>query len=100
MDPDPKSTTTLSVFVVTPEQVVYEGEAEAISSVNNKGPFDILPMHEHFISLVKEKVIVHKKINGEKKEIPIKSGIMKNQDNRINVFLGFESLESPQPVSK
>ena len=38
--------------VLTPKGIVWEGSAQAVSSVNSQGPFDLLPEHAHFISLI------------------------------------------------
>lgn len=85
------STSTLLVYVRTPEQIIYQGEAAAISAVNKKGLFDVLMQHENFITIIKEKVIIHMK-NGEKKEFPIRSGVLKAEGNKIYIFLGLQDL--------
>ncbi len=61
-----------SVFIsiVNGEGVVFEGEAKALSSYNEGGIFDVLPMHANFISIIKQAVVVHHH-SGEKKEIKI-----------------------------
>ena len=47
----------LHVQVLTPKGVMWEGEAQAVSSVNSQGAFDLLPEHAHFISLIENKPI-------------------------------------------
>lgn len=95
MQPDiANSQTTFYVHISTPEKLLYEGSAQALSSVNDKGKFDILPMHENFISLIKDKIIVHKVIGGEKLEFPIEKGVMKVQKNKVFILTGFELLDS------
>ncbi len=90
-----KTTQTLidyvQVYIGDPEKVVFEGQAEAVSSINEKGPFDVLLEHENFICTVQEKVIIHLK-GGEKKEFEIPKGILKTEENRVNIFLGIEGL--------
>ena len=82
---------TVTVYVGNPEKVLFEGEAVAVSSKNEKGPFDVLLQHENFICTVQEKVIIHLK-GGGKKEIPISKGILKVEVNSINIFLGIEGI--------
>ncbi|OGG04368.1 hypothetical protein A2Z33_04295 [Candidatus Gottesmanbacteria bacterium RBG_16_52_11] len=53
---------TLHVRINSPEKVIWEGEAEWVSSENTAVKFDILPMHSNFISVI------------EKKPIRVKSG--------------------------
>lgn len=67
--------------------VMKKEEVFAVTSYNNKGLFDILPEHENFISIIKNKVIVHKTRN-DKKEIEIGTGVLKVNNNEVNIFLG------------
>lgn len=49
----------LHVRINTPEKLLWEGEARSVSSKNADGPFDILPMHANFITIVEnEKILV------------------------------------------
>lgn len=93
MDPNLSATNTqLEVTIRNPQQVVYSGKADSITSANETGPFDILPMHANFITIIKENVIVHQK--GQKDiTVPLDEGIMKVYENTINIFLGFESMK-------
>lgn len=75
------------VIVRDKENILFEDEVRAITSFNEKGIFDVLPLHENFISIIKNSVIIHKK-GGSKQEIKIGSGILKVFENKINVYLG------------
>ena len=48
---------TFHVRINSPEKLIWEGEAEWVSSENTSGKFDILPMHSNFISIIENKVI-------------------------------------------
>lgn len=85
------SKTTISVSVRNSNTVLFEGLAKAISSQNEKGTFDILPLHTHFISLIKQTIIIHE-IAGTKKSFPIESGVLRVIDNNIDIFLGIEPI--------
>lgn len=81
------------VEIKNSEAIVFSGEAKSLSSVNEKGPFDILPFHANFFSIIKEKIMI---INHDDKktEIPIKDkGIMRVMENKISIFLGIETIE-------
>lgn len=80
------------VIIKTPETTVFEGEVLAVSSINSKGPFDILLDHENFISIIKQKIILHLK-DRTTKEIPINTGVMKVYANTVEIFLDVESKE-------
>ena len=84
------SPTTLTVVVRNREKVLYSGNAYALSSVNDRGIFDILPSHENFISLIKEKVIIHKTQKDEK-EIQIENGIVRVYKDNVYIYVNFKS---------
>lgn len=67
--------------------LLFQGEVEAISSFNDKGPFDILPRHANFISIIKKHVIIHL-AKEEEKRIELGSGILKVRDNNVEIYLG------------
>lgn len=48
---------TLHVRINSPQELLWEGEAEWVSSENSQGPFDILPFHANFISIIENKAI-------------------------------------------
>lgn len=51
-------TDILTVTINSPKEHVWEGKAFTVSSVNSQGPFDILPQHANFITLIEDKPIV------------------------------------------
>jgi F0F1-type ATP synthase epsilon subunit len=89
---------SISVSILNSEGTVFEGEAKALSSTNEMGPFDVLPLHSNFISIIKDKVVVHLK-SGENKEFKIDSGILKAAENKLQVFLGIEAFTQEQNLS-
>lgn len=81
----------LRVIVQNPESIIFQGNAVAISSVNIKGPFDILPLHANFICMIKDSITIYetqKKI----KKIPLEQGILKVFENTVTIFLGIETV--------
>jgi F-type H+-transporting ATPase subunit epsilon len=85
---------SLSITIINAEQTLYEGPARALSSTNEEGPFDVLPMHSNFISIIKDFLIIHHE-KGDKKELKIEGGVLRAFENRIQVFLGIETLGKP-----
>lgn len=79
----------LFVKVRDRENVIFEGPAKSVSSQNQKGKFDILPIHENFISLVNETIIVTRE-DGVEQEIPLANGIVRVMENRVEVYLGIK----------
>lgn len=93
------SQNALQVTVRNPDKVVFEGIAQAVSSRNEVGPFDVLPQHENFISLISGKITIWLEKH-QKQEIESVSAIMKAKSNKVDIFLGVESLtqeEAPIP---
>jgi F0F1-type ATP synthase epsilon subunit len=78
--------TSMHVKVYAPFKVYFDGEAQSISAVNGTGPFDILPQHHNFMTLVSEGDIVVRTDRGEEK-IQITRGIMHVKADKVIVFL-------------
>lgn len=67
--------------------VLFEGEVDAVSSVNDKGPFDVLPLHTNFISIITGAVELRHK--GQMiKRIPLEQGVLAVREGRAEVYLG------------
>jgi len=50
----------LTVSINSPDKLIWEGKAYAVSSINSKGAFDILPRHANFITIIEnEDITVH-----------------------------------------
>ncbi len=77
----------LKVTIKNKDNETLEEEISAVSSFNERGPFDILPLHENFISVIKDKIILHKK-DGSAKEMAIERGVLKISENQVNIYLG------------
>jgi len=67
--------------------LAFREPVKAVTSVNEKGKFDILPDHTNFISLIKDYIIIHKK-DGTNQEMKITRGVMKVQQNTVTIYLG------------
>ncbi|OGC59241.1 hypothetical protein A3A70_00950 [candidate division WWE3 bacterium RIFCSPLOWO2_01_FULL_42_11] len=50
-------TALLKVIIQNPDEIVWQGEAISVSSINSAGPFDILPQHAKFISILENQKI-------------------------------------------
>lgn len=84
----PKDTTggkTLHVQVLTPQGVTWEGEATAVSSENSEGPFDLLPEHAHFISLVEKKAITVA-TQPEVKTFTFETAVIRLIDDKVTIY--------------
>lgn len=78
-------TSLLSVSIHSPEKVVWEGKAQSVSSVNSQGPFDILPFHANFISIIENKPI---KIKTPEKtlEFTFPNAVIYTRTNIVSIY--------------
>ena len=76
----------IDLTIRTREDVLFQGEVSAVSSINEKGRFDVLPFHASFISLIQQKIVIHER-NYIQREILIGVGIMHVADNHVKVYL-------------
>jgi hypothetical protein len=77
---------SMEVKVYSPFKNYFEGEAFSVSAENLTGPFDILPKHHNFISLLTACELIIRTQKGEQK-IDIAGGIMHVKANQLIVFL-------------
>lgn len=68
-------------------KIFFEGDAKSISAENDTGPFDVLPRHHNFISLVNACEIVINTLDNSEKRIRISKAVMHVHDNNVTVFL-------------
>ena len=86
-DPEFENSTTVHVKLYSPYKVYYEGDAESVSAENLTGPFDILPRHYNFITLLREcDIDIRSSKTGDKK-VHIQRGVMHVRRNIVTVFL-------------
>ena len=75
------------VKVYSPFRVYYENPANSVSAVNGTGPFDILPGHKNFLTLLSAGDIVVRSPSGKEETITIERGVMHVHDDEVQVFL-------------
>lgn len=75
------------VFQVTSlGKEAFKGFARSISSFDQKGPFDILPIHENFVTKFSKGLKVETE-KGEKIAFDNKSGVIEVANNVVRVFI-------------
>lgn len=77
---------TMHVKVYAPFKTYFDGTATSISAVNGTGPFDILPKHHNFMTLLTPCEVVVRTGTGEER-IMINRGIMHVKADDVIVFL-------------
>ncbi len=82
-----KNELSMKVKVHSPARVYYDGPAFSISAENATGPFDILPQHHNFISLLSPCDLVIRTVDRGAQKIHISGGIMHIKADAVIVFL-------------
>ena len=78
---------SMRVKVYSPFRNYYDDQAFSISAENTTGPFDILPRHHNFISLLSPCELTIRSVAYGDKRIRISGGIMHVKADHIVVFL-------------
>lgn len=76
----------LNVRIDSPERVIWEGQAQSVSSKNSQGPFDILPHHASFITLVEGKPIEISTETREKLKFTFERSILFVKQNQVKIY--------------
>lgn len=76
----------MKVKIYSPFKSYYDGVASSISAVNDTGPFDVLPGHHKFLTLLNS-CDLDVRNNGESEKIKIDKGVMFVKKDRVTVFL-------------
>src|SRR3990167_10034610 len=82
----------LQISIMSPDKTVYLGQAEAVTCKNEKGEFDILPLHSNFISLIDDYIMVHLP-GGKTQRMNIDRGLLKAFENKITILLNIDLTE-------
>lgn len=77
----------IHVKIYSPYHVYYDEEASSISAVNDTGPFDILPHHHNFMTLVNECEVIIRRNDKDNLRIRISRGVMHVRANKVTLFL-------------
>ena len=77
---------TLKVRISKATKIVWEGEATAVSSKNADGPFDVLPMHANFLTLIHEDPIVIRYVDGGSETYQFTQAVMYVRDNEVRIY--------------
>lgn len=78
--------TSINVKIYSPFKIYFDGPAKSISAENDTGPFDILPKHHNFMTLLNAGEITVAREDGDQK-YRIARGIMHVKKNQVIVFL-------------
>jgi len=80
---------TMRVKIYSPFKTFYDEDSLSVSAVNATGPFDILPHHHNFMTLLEPGIVAIRPANQTPPEqkIRISGGLMHVKADKITIFL-------------
>jgi F0F1-type ATP synthase epsilon subunit len=78
---------TMHVKIHAPFRIYFEGQAESLSAVDKTGPFDILPHHKNFMSLLVPCTITVRNARQTDFRLKVTRGVMHVKSDQVTVFL-------------
>lgn len=78
---------TLHVRILSPQQLLLDTEAYSVSSKNSQGPFDILPQHANFITMVENSKVVVRPVKEKEAAFNFPLAIIINSSNKVNIYV-------------
>jgi F0F1-type ATP synthase epsilon subunit len=78
---------TMQVRVHAPFRVYFDGPAVSLSAVNETGPFDILPHHKNFMTLLQPCELTIRILDKPNFTLKVTRGVMHVKADQVTVFL-------------
>lgn len=66
----------------------FAGYVKSVSSTNEKGPFDILPMHENFVTVAKGNLVAVDE-NSKQLNFALENAVLEVSNNIVKVFVDY-----------
>lgn len=87
---------TVNVEVVTPERVVYSGEARIVVATGALGSLGILPNHIPMVTPLEIAPVQLKKPNGEEDTLAVSGGFMEVRGDKVTILA--TAAERPEDI--
>lgn len=89
---------TLKVRVVSPDKVVFEGDAAAVVAPAWDGQVGILPNHAPMLTLVGSGVLAVDRSGGGSDSFHVAGGVLKVERNQVTVLTEYAGSQPPAQV--
>lgn len=76
----------LHVVVRSRSKTYFDNNAMSITSINETGTFDILPLHANFITMIQEFVLIVLP-DGKEQKFEIKGGVLRVLGETVDIYL-------------
>lgn len=77
----------LHIKIHSPFRTYFDGKAVSVSATNDTGPFDVLPQHHRFMTILNAGEVIVRGEDGGQQRYKIDRGIMHVRDDQVTVFL-------------
>lgn len=77
----------MKLQVITPEKILFEGEASYVQIPGTEGEFGVLDGHAPVVSTLKEGVVTVDLASGEKKEFSVTGGVAEVVPERCTLLV-------------
>jgi len=90
----------LQVKISSPQEILFNGKARSVSSKNSRGPFDILPEHANFITIIENQNIDIVDEKGAKMTIKVEQGILHQANDIVSIYTNIPNDEMLSEINK
>ena len=80
-------TKSLQVSISSADELIWEGEAQSVSSENQEGKFDILPGHANFITMIAGKPITIRIDARDEEKYTYKNAVIYALEDRVKIYV-------------
>lgn len=77
---------TIHVRILSPQQLILDSDAYAVSSKNLQGQFDILAQHANFITVIENEPIVIRIKDKPQLKFKFPIAIISAASNQVNIY--------------
>lgn len=78
---------TFSMRIMSPVALAWEAEVVSLTAANSEGPFDILPDHARFLSLVHNAPIAVELPDGTQQSFTFENAMLFFEDNELVLYI-------------
>jgi F0F1-type ATP synthase epsilon subunit len=82
-----KDLPTMNVKIYAPFRTYFEGLAESLSAANKTGPFDVLPHHKNFMTLLVPCTVTVRASGKPDFSLDVSRAVMHVKTDQVTVFL-------------
>lgn len=81
------SSQIMHVKIYAPFRTYFDGDARSVSAENGTGPFDVLPRHKNFMTLLVPCTVVVRANNKPDFRMQVSRAVMHVKSNMTTIFL-------------